>query len=471
MTEYSVQRGHTVQYRVALSFAGEDRDYVEAVAVELRNLGIQDYFLDSEHEAELWGQNLVEYLQRVYLTDSEYVVVFISSHYASKQWTRHELRSAMARALQEKREYVLPVKFDDTQLEGVLNTVAYIDARAKDPGELASLIAAKVRHVSSEKREAVEPVALGASHAQGSAGRPMGSLDRLACTVLESAADPKKEPSLARALVEEAQTIAEQIPDLLKDLAVESKEDVGRFVESAASLVGSLSNALAKLGYFAGTTKVRFISDAMERVGQTCSDEERKHPTGGLGLLPATLVAYAAVSGACLGEQADLAAALLLKPRLLATDGSRSHWVTQFNTLTTFGDLERRGLVPGNYISQYGGAMLVSNALGALPFAQLASCHDRFVLAFETAEYAIGLACQLFHEESTYWSVPAGTLVEHFTWRSDDRRREAVLESIAEFGLMRALLQRGLQGVDSKQLSDADTAFQERLHKYGHSIM
>ena len=44
-------------------------------------------------------------------------------------WTRHELRSAQARAFEENTEYILPVRLDDTEIEGILPTVGYLDLR------------------------------------------------------------------------------------------------------------------------------------------------------------------------------------------------------------------------------------------------------------------------------------------------------------------------------------------------------
>lgn len=46
-----------MKYDVALSFAGEDRKYVEAVAVELKKLGIQ-VFYDKFETTDLWGKDL-----------------------------------------------------------------------------------------------------------------------------------------------------------------------------------------------------------------------------------------------------------------------------------------------------------------------------------------------------------------------------------------------------------------------------
>lgn len=50
-------------YEVVLSFAGEDRDYVEQVADILKTNQVS-LFYDDYEEASLWGKNLVEHLQK-----------------------------------------------------------------------------------------------------------------------------------------------------------------------------------------------------------------------------------------------------------------------------------------------------------------------------------------------------------------------------------------------------------------------
>jgi hypothetical protein len=52
-------------YDVALSFAGEDREYVEAVAEYLVGAGVT-VFYDRYEEVSLWGKDLAEYLETVY---------------------------------------------------------------------------------------------------------------------------------------------------------------------------------------------------------------------------------------------------------------------------------------------------------------------------------------------------------------------------------------------------------------------
>jgi hypothetical protein len=71
------------QYDVCLSFAGEDRPYVEQVAEYLRNSGIR-VFYDRYEKSQLWGKNLYTHLDEVYRRLARYCIVFISQHYAKK---------------------------------------------------------------------------------------------------------------------------------------------------------------------------------------------------------------------------------------------------------------------------------------------------------------------------------------------------------------------------------------------------
>ena len=131
------------RYDVALSFAGEQRPYVERVAKALSENGLA-VFYDAYEQANLWGKNLYDHLADVYQNQASYVVIFASADYERKAWTTHERQSAQARALQEKHEYVLPARFDDTPIPGVPDTVGYVDLRRLEPEELAELILQKV---------------------------------------------------------------------------------------------------------------------------------------------------------------------------------------------------------------------------------------------------------------------------------------------------------------------------------------
>ena len=70
-------------YDVTLSFAGEDRDYVEKIAFKLKDRGIK-VFYDKCETGDLWGKDLYQHLNNIYKNKAEYCVVFISKYYKEK---------------------------------------------------------------------------------------------------------------------------------------------------------------------------------------------------------------------------------------------------------------------------------------------------------------------------------------------------------------------------------------------------
>ena len=70
--------------------------------------------------------------------------MFISKEYVENAWPRHERRSILSRAVQEKSEYVLPVRFDDTSVPGLADSTRYETADNHTPEKLAAMIAEKL---------------------------------------------------------------------------------------------------------------------------------------------------------------------------------------------------------------------------------------------------------------------------------------------------------------------------------------
>jgi hypothetical protein len=141
---FASKRDRETDYDVALSFAGEDRAYVEQVARELRQAGVK-VFYDEFEQDKLWGTNLYDHLSDVYKKRARFTVMFISRWYAEKRWTNFERQAAQARAFSESREYILPTRFDDTELPGMLSTTAYVHLRERSPSDLAGLIVKKLQ--------------------------------------------------------------------------------------------------------------------------------------------------------------------------------------------------------------------------------------------------------------------------------------------------------------------------------------
>lgn len=131
------------RYDIVLSFAGEDRGYVEDVAEILNERGVV-VFYDKYEQVTLWGKNLQEHFESIYRQQARYCVMFISKHYADKVWTRHERRAALARAMAERVEYVLPARFDDTEIPGLNPVIGYLDLKGVSPKQLAEMILQKL---------------------------------------------------------------------------------------------------------------------------------------------------------------------------------------------------------------------------------------------------------------------------------------------------------------------------------------
>ena len=162
--------GHGWRWDVALSFAAAQRDYVEQVARTLQARGVRCFY-DADEQIELWGKYLAEELPAIYGEQTAAVVIFVSAEYAARDWTRLERRAALTRAMRERREYVLPARFDGTPLPGLLSDMVAVPLRAKTPEQFAAVIAAKLAALGITSAAAAESPAQDAR-----AARPTGAV-------------------------------------------------------------------------------------------------------------------------------------------------------------------------------------------------------------------------------------------------------------------------------------------------------
>lgn len=148
-----MERNYT--YDVALSFAGEDREYVDKVAHTLRDSRVRVHY-DEFFQADMWGMDLIEHFDDIYRHQARYCVMFISENYVRKAWPSHEKRSALARELIDTG-YILPARFDDTDVLGLPPSKAYVDLTVTTPEQLASLIVQKLGKSASAPPPSIKP--------------------------------------------------------------------------------------------------------------------------------------------------------------------------------------------------------------------------------------------------------------------------------------------------------------------------
>lgn len=144
---------------VAISFASAQRDYIERMADTLKDRRVS-VFLDRDYQSRMWGKNLLEYFDQVFRVDTRFFcIVGVSKEYAFGPWTIHERRIIFDRAFRESNEYILPLRFDDTEIPGgPTSTTGYIDARKISPEEAADLVCEKIENARFESyRPAQDP--------------------------------------------------------------------------------------------------------------------------------------------------------------------------------------------------------------------------------------------------------------------------------------------------------------------------
>jgi hypothetical protein len=135
---------HELDYDVAISYAGEDRQIAEAIAKCLRRKR-KKIFYDKYYEPELWGKDLFGHLTDVYSKRARFCLMIISKNYALKQWTNTEREAAQSRAYRQNAEYILPLLLDETQIPGLPPTTAYVRIQDHSVEEVCEMLVMKIK--------------------------------------------------------------------------------------------------------------------------------------------------------------------------------------------------------------------------------------------------------------------------------------------------------------------------------------
>ena len=130
-------------FDVALSFAGADRQFAKDLAKELTSKRIR-VFYDEFDQPQLWGKNLHSYLTELYRLRARFCVVFLSKHYSRSKWTRLELDAALAREFETGKEHILPIRLDESEVDGILPTKGYLDWNDNSVEAIADILAKKL---------------------------------------------------------------------------------------------------------------------------------------------------------------------------------------------------------------------------------------------------------------------------------------------------------------------------------------
>ncbi|NOY85997.1 MAG: TIR domain-containing protein [Deltaproteobacteria bacterium] len=146
----------TYEFDVAVSFAGEDREFAEEIAESLREVGVS-VFYDNYQTAQLWGEDLSVKFQEVYRDKSRYCIMIVSAPYLGKMWTILERRHAIERMIENKgAAYILPVRLDGFpgDVLGLPSTVHYLTASKNEAPKVVNTFLEKTGRVLEVKEKA-----------------------------------------------------------------------------------------------------------------------------------------------------------------------------------------------------------------------------------------------------------------------------------------------------------------------------
>ena len=139
------------RFRVGLSFPGERREYVRSVAESLAAaLGRENVLYDKYLEAELARPDLDLYLGALYREDTELLVPFLCADYQQKKWCGLEWRQIRDLRFQWGGDRIMPFRFDDASIPGILSIDGHVMVGDREPHEVAALILQRLRSCASE---------------------------------------------------------------------------------------------------------------------------------------------------------------------------------------------------------------------------------------------------------------------------------------------------------------------------------
>src|SRR5258707_844173 len=129
------------RFRIAFSFDGEKRDFVEQVAAILAGRFSEDEILyDKYHEAEFARARLGRYLPKLYHDESDLVVAVICQDYSKKEWPGLEWDAVFDLLKQRKEAEVMLCRFDHATVEGLFSDAGYVELDHKTPWATAELV-------------------------------------------------------------------------------------------------------------------------------------------------------------------------------------------------------------------------------------------------------------------------------------------------------------------------------------------
>ncbi|HAB15910.1 MAG TPA: hypothetical protein PLX89_20700 [Verrucomicrobiota bacterium] len=129
------------RFRIAFSFAGEKRDFVEKVAdILAAKFGKRAILYDKFHQAEFARYDSGIYIPKLYSEESDLIVPIFCPSYDQKRWTGWEWVHIYSLLTKGDGHRVMPSRFEYAVVDGLSDAAAFVELDHTSPGKFAVLI-------------------------------------------------------------------------------------------------------------------------------------------------------------------------------------------------------------------------------------------------------------------------------------------------------------------------------------------
>ena len=129
------------RFRVALSFPGEVRARAQRLAELLEpELGRERIFFDRWYAAELARPDMDLYLQNIYRSHADLLVVMVCADYQRKEWCGLEWRVIRDLIKARESERIMFLRLDSVAIDGLLSIDGYLDVVEMDDADVAAAV-------------------------------------------------------------------------------------------------------------------------------------------------------------------------------------------------------------------------------------------------------------------------------------------------------------------------------------------
>lgn len=138
------------KFDLAISFASDQEARVDCFFRKFEAAGLRVFYApELQRRGLLLGKDLTQELKRAFQSESRWCVMFASEEYIRKNWAGFERQIIVESFIQRgNRDYVLPIKFDDVQIDGLPDSLGHMSPADGDDNHIADAIVNRVRQES-----------------------------------------------------------------------------------------------------------------------------------------------------------------------------------------------------------------------------------------------------------------------------------------------------------------------------------